>query len=285
MIDAGLVLEGGGMKGIFTAGVLDYFIDKGLYFTNNYGVSAGACTMASYLSGQKGRARDVMLDYLSDKHYMGMYSLLSTGNIFGADLNYNLVPNYLNPFDYEAFSKFEGNAYAVVTDIESGEPVYKKITDIRKELDYIRASSSLPLVSRNVSIDGHLYLDGGIADSIPIRKSESDNNKLNIVVMTKPVGYRREEEKLLKFIKVKYHKYPKLYELMANRHIAYNETLDYIEKQAEEGSLFLIRPVNDLKIDRLEKDTEKLLSLYEDGYREASEKYEALLSYLEKKDY
>lgn len=285
MIDAGLVLEGGGMKGIFTAGVLDFFIDKGLYFTNNYGVSAGACTMASYLSGQKGRARDVMLDYLSDKHYMGMYSLLSTGNIFGADLNFNLVPNYLNPFDYEAFSKFEGNAYAVVTDIESGEPVYKKITDIRKELDYIRASSSLPLVSRNVSIDGHLYLDGGIADSIPIRKSESDNNKLNVVVMTKPVGYRREEEKLLKFIKVKYHKYPKLYELMANRHIAYNETLDYIEKQAEEGSLFLIRPVNDLKIDRLEKDTEKLLSLYEDGYREASEKYEALLSYLEKKDY
>ena len=280
MVNAGLVLEGGGMKGIYTAGVLDFFLDKDLIFSNIYGVSAGACTMASYLSRQKGRGYEVMTDYLKDKHYMGLYSLLTTGDIFGTDLNYNLVPNYLNPYDYEEFEKYEGNAYAVATDIESGEAVYKKLTDMHKDIDYIRASSTLPLVSRNVKIDGHIYLDGGIADSIPIKKSEEDGNVKNVVVLTKPVGYERKPEKTTSAIKLKYLKYPKVYELMKNRHVTYNETLKYIEEEEKERKIFVIRPEEDKVISRLEKDESKLRALYDEGYNEIKARYDELMEYL-----
>lgn len=280
MINAGLILEGGGMKGIYTAGVLDFFLDKNLSFASYYGVSAGACTLCSFLSGQRGRGRDVMLDYLTDKHYMGFYSLATTGDIFGADMNFNLVPNYLNPYDYEAFGRHEGKAYAVVTDIESGEAFYKELTDMYEDIDYVRASSALPLVSKNVKIAGHKYLDGGIADSIPIKRSEADGNIKNIVVMTKPEGFRREPEKILKLIKARYRNYPKVYELMRDRHIAYNETMDYIEAKAAAGELFLIRPGTDLEIGRLEKDPEKLNVLYEEGYKDAQSGYEAMMDYL-----
>lgn len=280
MINAGLILEGGGMKGIYTAGVLDFFLDKNLSFASYYGVSAGACTLCSFLSGQRGRGRDVMLDYLTDKHYMGFYSFATTGDIFGADMNFNLVPNYLNPYDYEAFGRHEGKAYAVVTDIESGEAFYKELTDMYEDIDYVRASSALPLVSKNVKIAGHKYLDGGIADSIPIKRSEADGNTKNIVVMTKPEGYRREPEKILKLIKARYRNYPKVYELMRDRHIAYNETMDYIEAKAAAGELFLIRPGTDLEIGRLEKDPDKLNVLYEEGYKDAQSGYEAMMDYL-----
>lgn len=280
MINAGLILEGGGMKGIYTAGVLDFFLDKNLSFASYYGVSAGACTLCSFLSGQRGRGRDVMLDYLTDKHYMGFYSFATTGDIFGADMNFNLVPNYLNPYDYEAFGRHEGKAYAVVTDIESGEAFYKELTDMYEDIDYVRASSALPLVSKNVKIAGHKYLDGGIADSIPIKRSEADGNTKNIVVMTKPEGFRREPEKILKLIKARYRNYPKVYELMRDRHIAYNETMDYIEAKAATGELFLIRPGTDLEIGRLEKDLDKLNVLYEEGYKDAQSGYEAMMDYL-----
>lgn len=282
MFEAGLVLEGGGMKGVFTAGVLDFFLDKGIEFRNIYGVSAGACTMSSYVSKQRGRSLETMTDYLGSKHYMGAYSLLTTGDIFDVDFNYDLVPNYLNPFDYETFKKFEGNAYAVVTNIVTGEAEYIKLTDMEKDVEYVRASSSLPLVSRNVEINGNKYLDGGMADSIPIKKSEADGNVKNVVVMTKPVGYRREKEKALPAIKARYLKYPKLYDLMKDRHIAYNETVDYIEKKAADKELILIRPKEDIYIDRLEKDSDKLNALYNEGYKEAESQYEAMLEYLNK---
>ena len=281
MYNAGLVLEGGGMKGIYTAGVLDFFLEKEMEFKNIYGVSAGACHMTSFLSKQKGRGRDVMLDYIGDKHYMGIYSLFTTGDIFNAEMNYDLVPFYLNPLDYKAVDSFEGNAYAVVTNIETGEAEYLKLTDMETQADYIRASSSLPLVSRNVKIGDSLYLDGGIADSIPIKRSIADGNEKNIVVLTKPVGYRRKpEEKSLKLIKLKYRKYPKVYELMANRHIVYNELMEWIENEEKEGRLIVIRPLEDMEISRLEKDVDKLNALYEEGYREAAAKYDEIIKYL-----
>ncbi len=282
MFEAGLVLEGGGMKGVFTAGVLDFFLDKGIEFRNIYGVSAGACTMSSYVSKQRGRALETMTDYLGSKRYMGAYSLLTTGDIFGVDFSYDLVPNYLNPFDYETFKKYEGNAYAVVTNIVTGEAEYIKLKDMETDVEYVRASSSLPLVSRNVEINGNKYLDGGMADSIPIRKSEADGNVKNIVVMTKPVGYRREKEKALAAFKARYIKYPKVYELMKNRHIVYNETVDYIEKKASEKKLILLRPLDDIYIDRLEKDSDKLTALYNEGYKEAEKRYDEIIEYLNK---
>ena len=161
-----------------------------------------------------------------------------------------------------------------MTDIESGEPVYQKLTDMKEDIKYIRASSTLPLVSRNVKIDGHIYLDGGIADSIPIRKSLADGNTKNIVVLTKPVGYSRKPEKTGPAIKVRYIKYPKVYELMKNRHILYNDTLKFIEEQAREGKLFLLRPQEDMVISRLEKDVNKLETLYHAGYNETEARYD-----------
>ena len=158
MYQAGLILEGGGMKGVYTAGVIDFFLDKGIEFSSVYGVSAGACSMCSYLSKQRRRAFDVCVDYLGDKNYCSIWSLLTTGDLFNAEMNYHLVPEYLNPYDYEAFRQYKGKAYSVATDIVSGKPVYFRIRDVKKDIIKIRASASLPLVSRNVKIDGGLYL-------------------------------------------------------------------------------------------------------------------------------
>lgn len=281
MYQAGLVLEGGGMKGMYTCGVLEFFLEKGIMFDHCYGVSAGACHMCSYLSGQKRRAYHVGVDYLGCRDYCSTRSLLRTGDLFNKDLCYDLVPNYLNPYDYDAFDRYEGKAYAVVTNIVSGEAEYLQIRDMKKDIVMVQASSSLPLVSRNVKIGDRLYLDGGLSDSIPIRKSIRDGNRKNVVIMTKEEGYRKEKSGALKLIKVAYLKYPKVYELMKNRHIAYNETLEYLEEQEKYGKVFVIRPKTKSPVGRIEKDKEKLTALYEQGYREAEEKYEALLAYLE----
>ncbi len=283
MYQAGLVLEGGGMKGIYTAGVLDFFMDKGILFSSVYGVSAGACHMCSYLSGQRGRALDISIDYLDSRHYCGVGSLLSTGDFFNVDMCYHLIPEYLYPYDYEAYQKYEGKAFSVVTDIASGRPVYFRMRDMKTEIDKIRASASLPLVSRKVKIDGRYYLDGGLSDSIPLQKSVVDGNVKNVVIMTKEVGYVRKpvSSAQLSLIKAVYRKYPKVYELMANRHIAYNETLSYLERQRQNGQAFVIRPARANDVGRIERDTEKLKALYEEGYRDAEGCYDRLMEYLE----
>ncbi len=283
MIQAGLVLEGGGMKGIYTAGALDFFLDKGIEFSSVYGVSAGACHMCSYLSKQRGRARDVSLDYLHTKEYCGLRSLLTTGDLFNAKVCYELIPDYLNPYDHEAFKRYEGKAYAVVTNIVTGCPEYLRIRDARKDIICVRASASLPLVSRNVQIGGNLYLDGGLSDSIPIEKSIMDGNQKNVVIMTKEEGFRRKQDSdmNLALIKARYWKYPKVYELMKNRYLSYNHTLDYLEKQAEAGKAFVIRPSVQSDVGRIEKDEEKLKRLYEQGYEETAAQYEQLMNYLE----
>ncbi len=283
MIQAGLVLEGGGMKGIYTAGALDFFLDKGIEFSSVYGVSAGACHMCSYLSKQRGRARDISLDYLHTKEYCGLRSLLTTGDLFNAKVCYELIPDYLNPYDYEAFERYEGKAYAVVTNIVTGCPEYMRIRDARKDIICVRASASLPLVSRNVQIGGNLYLDGGMSDSIPIGKSIMDGNQKNVVIMTKEEGFRRKQDSdmNLALIKARYWKYPKVYELMKNRYLSYNHTLDYLEKQAEAGKAFVIRPSVQSDVGRIEKDEEKLKRLYEQGYEETAAQYEQLMNYLE----
>ena len=194
MYEAGLVLEGGGMRGLYTAGVLDFFIEKKLAFSSCYGVSAGACHLASYMSGQRGRAYRISVDYLDDKNYCSAYSLLKTGDLFNVDMCYNQIPNELDPFDYEAAEKYPGRGVVVVTDIKSGQAKYVELKNMRRDLVAIRASASLPLVSRNVEINGKMYLDGGMSDSIPIRKSLRDGNLKNIVVLTRPDGYRKKQK-------------------------------------------------------------------------------------------
>ncbi|MBQ7782140.1 MAG: patatin family protein [Lachnospiraceae bacterium] len=281
MYQAGLVLEGGGMKGVYTAGVLDFFLDKGIEFSSVYGVSAGACHMCSYLSKQKERALDISIDYLDSKKYCSAYSLLTTGDLFNVNTAYHLIPEYLNPYDYDTFNKYEGRAYAVVTNIATGRPEYLRIRDAKKDIVAVRASASLPLVSRNVKIGDKVYLDGGISDAVPIRKSILDGNRKNVVILTKEEGFVRKPAKHMEVMKVRYFKYPKVYELMKNRHIAYNDTMDYLEKQQENGQAFVIRPKKKSDVGRIEKDVDKLKALYEEGYKDAEANYELLLNYLE----
>ncbi len=283
MYQAGLVLEGGGMKGIYTAGVLDFFLEKEILFSGVYGVSAGACHMCSYLSGQKGRARDVGIDYLDSKKYCSVKSLLTTGDIFNVDTCYTLIPDYLDPYDHEAFAEYQGKAYSVVTNIVTGRPEYMRLRDMKKDIIKVRASASLPLVSRNVKIKGNYYLDGGISDAIPLRKSVMDGNRKNIVVMTKEEGYIRKPTSAaqLALIKARYLKYPKVYELMERRHTEYNETLQYIERLQEKGQAFVIRPKKISDVGRIEKDKEKMIALYEEGYADAESCYEELMEYLQ----
>lgn len=283
MYQAGLVLEGGAMKGVYTAGVLDLFMDKGILFSSVYGVSAGACHMCSYLSGQRGRALDVAIDYLDTDRYCGVKSLVSTGDFFNVDMCYHLIPEYLWPYDYKAYDQYKGRAYSVATDIVTGRPVYFRMRDMKADIDKLRASASMPLVARNVKIDGGYYLDGGISDAIPLQKSVMDGNTRNVVIMTKEEGYVRKPESSFKMslIKARYFKYPKVYELMSERHLRYNETLDYIERQQVNGQAFVIRPGKPGSVGRIERDKEKLMALYEEGYQDAENCYEDLIAYLE----
>lgn len=282
MYQAGLILEGGAMKGIYTAGVLDFFLDKEMEFSSCYGVSAGACNLCSFLSKQRKRAYRVSVNYLDNKRYCSLYSLLTTGDLFGTDICYDLIPNYLDPYDYETFGQYEGNAYAVVTNIESGRAEYMPMEDMRRDILVVRASSSMPLVSRNVRIGEGIYLDGGISDSVPIAQSIRDGNKKNVVVLTKETDFRRKpvSPAQLALIRARYVRYPKVYELMRERHINYNAMLDYLDAQVENGGAFVIRPGKKSAVNRIEKDEKKLEALYEEGYRDAEACYVELLEYL-----
>lgn len=280
----GLILEGGGMRGAYTAGVLDFFMDKNIEFNACYGVSAGSVHACSYISKQRGRAFHVGVDYLDDREYASAYNLIKTGNFFGTEMCYDRIPNELNPYDYKEFDNYKGDFYAVVTNCLTGQAEYLKITDLKTQIDYIRASCSLPLMAEMVTIGGVPYLDGGISDSIPVRRSVKDGNIKNVVVLTRDINYRKKQNELLTVIKIKYSKYPNLVEAMINRHKVYNMTIDYIKKQEKKGNVFVIRPSSRVKIGRLEKDKKKLSELYKQGYKDASKKYEDLVSFMENKE-
>lgn len=280
MFQAGLVLEGGGMKGAYTAGVLDFFLEKEIEFSSVYGVSAGAIHMCSYLSKQKGRSIRISAKYGRDPRYCGMASLLFTGDLFNVKTCYDTVPNKWEPFDHDTYDKYQGKAYAVATDIVTGKPEYFRVKECREGLQMVRASASLPLVSRNVPINGGLYLDGGISDAIPIAKSVMDGNVKNVVVLTKEVGYVRKPASHLGAFKLRYKSYPKIVELMKKRHIAYNETLEYLKRLEESGKVFIIRPKKASDVGRLEKSPEKLMALYEEGYEDAKACQKELIQFL-----
>ena len=284
MIKAGLVVEGGGMRGVYSSGVLDFFIEKDLFFENNYGVSAGACHLCSYLAKQYKRAFRVNVDYLNDKRYCSVHSLLKTGNLFGAEMLYDIIPNELDLFDYDTYNKNESNFYVVITDINTGKPEYVKIGDLKKDIIYVRASSSLPLLAQNVKINDKEYLDGGISDSIPIKKSIADGNKKNVVILTRDSTYRKGKNSLMPIIKLKYKKYPNFVKSMADRYIVYNEILDFIKELEDNGDVFVIRPKKPVNIGRTEKNREKLEALYNEGYNDAKDCYEELLKYLGKEN-
>ena len=280
MIEAGLVVEGGGMRGVYTAGVLDYFMEKNLYFDDCYGVSAGACHISSYVSKQIGRSIKVTLDYINDKRYCSVNSLIKTGDMFGVEMLYDLIPNKLELYDYDTFNKFKGNFYSVVTNCKTGKAEYMKIKDMKKDIIAVRASSSLPLLSRIVEINGKEYLDGGITDSIPIKKSIEDNHRKNVVILTRDKTYRKKKSSFLPIFKLKYRKYPNLVNAIENRYKMYNNTLDFIEEKVKTGEVFVIQPKEPVNISRVEKDKTKLKELYDKGYNDAKKCYEDLIKFI-----
>ena len=278
----GLILEGGGMRGVFTAGVLDYFIERGQKFDTCIGVSAGACMACSYLSEQKGRGYRTFVEYGDDPEYCSVKSLVKTGDYFGTEMVYEKIPNELDPYDYQTFGQCQTAFYAVVTNCDTGLPEYKRIREMHKDIRYVRASSSLPLMSRTVWIRKKPYLDGGITDSIPFMESQRMGNDRNVVVLTRGRDYRKEKNKMLPLIRLRYGKeFPKLVKAMERRHLEYNKTLEYLYRQEKEGKVFIIQPPAPVEISRLEKDKKKLKQLYRQGYETAEKQYEKMKNYLE----
>ena len=276
----GLILEGGGMRGAFTAGVLDYWMSRDLWFQNVYGVSAGACQACSYLCRQPGRGLRVWVNYTDDPRFISLRSLLTTGDMIGAELNYDLVPRKLDPLDNAAFLASGARFTAVLTDVETGKPAYIPIRDMFEDIDAVRASASLPLVSRMVTYRGRRYLDGGVSDSIPIRRAIADGCDRNLLVLTQAPGYRKAPNKALPLMKLRYGKYPGLVEAVARRHIMYNDALDFIEREEAAGRLFVLRPDAPLNIGRVEKDPEKLTRIHDMGYAVAERSHQALTEFI-----
>lgn len=278
---AALILEGGGMRGVFTAGVLDEWMARGLWLGPIYGVSAGAIHACSYIARQPGRALRVALDYLDDPRYCSLRSLLKTGDLFGAQFCYRDIPEKLDPMDYEAALAYPWPCWAVATDCRTGKAAYFDVRDARRRIDAVRASASLPLLSRMVPVDGGLYLDGGVADSIPLARSMADGNRKNVVVLTRPDGYRKGPNRMMPLIRARYARWPALARAMARRHLAYNHALDLAARQQAAGTAFLLRPQTLCGIGRIEKDPSKLKALYTEGRRRAAASWEALQAFLE----
>ncbi|MCH5197250.1 MAG: patatin family protein [Oscillospiraceae bacterium] len=275
----GLVLEGGAMRGMFTAGVLDVFLDNGIKFDCIVGVSAGALFGVNLLSEQRGRALRYNKKYNGDKNYMGVRPLLKEGNFFSTEYAYDRVPKKLDPFDDEKFKASGIPFYAVVTNVESGEPEYIQIHSIFEQMDTLRASGSMPLVSKPVEINGKRYLDGGISDSIPFEwlSKEQGCDKL-VVILTRDFEYRKKP--MNKAIKLYGMKYPKIAEKMLKRHEQYNRSVEKLGQWENEGKAFVIRPSRTPEISRIEKDPDKLQSVYDLGINDSSAILKALKEYL-----
>lgn len=273
MAKTGLVLEGGGMRGIYTAGVLDIFMEREVRFDGVIGVSAGAIHGCSYLSEQMGRSIRYYKKYCADPRFMSVSSLIKTGNIVGVDFCYHELPDKLDIYDHEAFLRNCGETefYATCTNIETGEPEYIRITDMRGQIDYVRASATLPYVSKIVDIDGKKYMDGGCSDSIPVEAFGRMGFERNVLILTRPASHVRKPEHGL-MAKVMYRKYPAFVAALLDHHERYNRTVARIAELEREGSAFVIRPAEELNIGRLEKDVDNVQRVYDIG-RADGEKY------------
>ncbi|MFC4776274.1 patatin family protein [Paenibacillus sp. GCM10023252] len=284
MNGAGLVLEGGGMRGVYTAGVLDSFAEQNLYFPYIIGVSAGACMAASYLSRQIGRNREVNVGMISDPRYLSWRNYWRNRELFGMDFVFDEIPNVLIPYDYEAFMASLEQFVIGTTDCETGEPVYydRSLDSEYDLLTLLRASSSLPFIAPIVEYGGKKLLDGGIVDPIPIRKAEQDGYRRNVVILTRNADYRKSPNRFAWMARRAYGKYPKLIEAMQRRHDVYNATLEHIQRQEERGEVFVIRPQQQLTVGRMERNPAKLDALYNQGCEDGQQVLSELRAWLER---
>ena len=277
----GLILEGGAMRGMYTAGVLDVFMEQGIVFDGVMGVSAGAISGCSYVSGQVGRTIRYTKKYCKDKRYMSFYSLFKTGDLVGNEFCYHEIPEKLDVFDHEAFKNSKTKFYVTCTNVETGEAEYIHLTDMEKEIDYMRASASMPYVSHTVEMDGKKLLDGGCSDSVPVRAFMNMGFEKNVVILTRPADYRKKPEKSA-LAKIFYKDYPKFVEKLKSRWIAYNKMVEDIEYLEKRGDIFVIRPQKSLEIGRMCHDIDKIEKVYQRGRDDGKACLKAMQTWIER---
>lgn len=278
----GLVLEGGGMRGMFTAGVIDEMMESGIPIDGVVGVSAGATFGCNYKSKQPGRVLRYNVRFKDEPRYMGLRSLLKTGDWVGADYAYHVMPFDLDPVDFETYKNNPMEFHVVCTDVDTGEAVYHQLPVIdHHEIDWIRASASLPFVSKPVTIDNRRLLDGGMSDSIPLAYFQKLGYDRNVVVLTQPKGYKKNAPKAMPLFRLLLRKLPVVAEALAKRHLMYNQELDYIEEQQRLGNTLLIYPENELPIGRIEQDEAKMRHVYQMGRDAAKAKMEEMKSFFQ----
>lgn len=278
-----VIVEGGGMRGMYAAGILDCFIQRNMYWNNTYGVSAGACHALSYISRQFDRARRVNVNYVKNARYSGFLCLLRHGTYFGFDYIFRTIPANDCVDWYTFFQNQNENRkfYVVSTKATTGEAHYICPDSPESALLWLEASSSLPIIGKPVTIDGFDWFDGGISDSIPVRQAEKDGHTKHIIILTQPAGYRKKpvSSSTEKALRLMYKKYPALIDMNLQRWQKYNETLDYIQQLEQEGKAFVFRPAPEVVIGRLSKNQKTLQRLYEAGYADACEKLQALADF------
>ena len=267
------------MRGIYTAGILDQFLENGIEIDAVVGVSAGALFGINYVSKQKGRCLKYNLDYIHDKNYMGIHSFLKTGNIMNQDTCFQKIVYESHPFDFDTFQKSKVDFYSVVTNLETGRAEYVLIKDLKKDMEYLRASGSMPLVSKVVEINDNKYLDGAIADSIPYQWAKENGYDKIIVVETRPIDYRKKKSLSLPY-KIRYRKYPQFVKAVLNRPNVYNYEKDLIAKEEKEGKVFVFRPSELVPIKRIEKNPELVQKMYDLGVKDYKDKKDSFLKFL-----
>jgi predicted patatin/cPLA2 family phospholipase len=280
----GLVMEGGAMRGLFTCGVLDVLMEHAIDFDSAVGVSAGATFGINIKSKQIGRALRYNKRYCGDKRYASIHSLLTTGDIYNVAFCYRTLPYDLDVWDTHTFYNNPMDFFCVATDLDTGKPVYHLCnhpddTPDGIDIQWIRASASMPVVSRPVKIDGRLYLDGGMSDSIPLQFMEQQKCDKILVIETQPADYRKQPQKHMGLIRMKLRRYPHMVETMANRHLMYNAEKEYIAAKEDSGAVFVIRPAAPLQIGATEKNPQELQRVYDLGRAEALKNIDALKNY------
>ena len=268
----GLVLEGGAMRGLFTAGIIDVMMEAGIEPDGIIGVSAGAAFGCNYKSRQIGRAIRYNTRFAKDSRYSGVWSLLKTGDYFNAEFGYHIIPRQYDVFDDDAFENNPMEFIVVCTDVETGKPVYQKLNKANYDTyEWIRASASMPLASKIVELEGHKLLDGGVSDSIPLAYAENIGYKRNLVILTQPEGYTKEHNRLMPLMRIGLRRYPQMIEAMDKRHIMYNQQLVYVCQAEEEERCMVIRPDSKIPIGHISHDPEQMRLVYQIG-REMGER-------------
>lgn len=277
----GLVLEGGGMRGLFTAGVMDEMMENDIPFEGIVGVSAGATFGCNYKSKQPGRILRYNVRFKDEPRYMGLRSFLKTGDWVGAEFAYHILPMELDPVDLDAYNNNPMEFHVVCTDADTGEAVYRQLPIMDDhEIDWIRASASLPMVSRPVELDNRRLLDGGMADSIPLEYFQKQGFERNVVVLTQPKGFKKSRQKGMALCKLFLRGLPKIVDALSNRHLMYNRELDYIDEQERLGNTLLIYPEDELPIGRIEQDEAKMRNVYQMGRDAAKAKMAEIKQFL-----